>query len=154
MLRETLQNSLKQAMHARDEISVGTLRLINAAIKDRDIAARTKGNWDGIADEDIFSLLQTMIKQRQESIRLYEQGNRPELAAQEQAEIKVIETFLPRQMSEDEVKAIIEDTIAKTGAASIKDMGKVIAAIKQAYAGQLDVGRMSAQVKDRLNASS
>ena len=150
MLRTRFQENLKQAMHAKDEIAVGTLRLIMAAMKDRDIAARGKGNWDGIGEEEILSMLQSMIKQRQESIKMYEVGKRKDLVDREAAEIKIIESFLPKQLSDDEVKAVIDTCIKSVGAAGIKDMGKVMSEVKAKYAGQMDMSRTSALVKERL----
>jgi len=150
MLRNTFQDRLKQAMHAKDELATSTLRLIVAAMKDRDIAARGKGNWDGISDDEILSMMQAMIKQRQESIKMYEIGKRPELAEREAAEIKIIEGFLPKQMSEEEVKTLIDTIIKSTGATGIKDMGKVMAEMKGKYAGQLDFSKASGWVKERL----
>jgi uncharacterized protein YqeY len=152
MLRTRFQEQLKQALHAKDEIAVSTLRLIIAAMKDRDIAARSKGNWEGIGEDEILPMLQSMIKQRHESIRMYEQGGRPELAAREASEIRVIETFLPAQLSEEDVKTAIESAIAAVGAAGIKDMGKVIAEMKSKYAGQVDFSKVSGLVKERLSA--
>ncbi|MDE1152708.1 MAG: GatB/YqeY domain-containing protein [Micavibrio sp.] len=150
MLRNTFQDRLKQAMHAKDELAVSTLRLIVAAMKDRDIAARGKGNWDGISEDEILSMMQAMIKQRQESIKMYEIGKRPELAEREAAEIKIIEGFLPKQMSEEEVKTLIDSIIKATNATGIKDMGKVMAEMKGKYAGQLDFSKASGWVKERL----
>ncbi len=150
MLRTTFPEKMKQAMLAKDEMAVGTLRLIMAAMKDRDIAARSKGNYDGISEDEILSMLQSMIKQRQESIKMYEAGNRPELAAREAAEIKIIEGYLPAQLSEDEVKKAIEAAIQSTGAASPKDMGKVISELKSKYTGQIDFGKVSPLVKEKL----
>lgn len=152
MLRTRFQEQLKQALHAKDEIAVSTLRLIIAAMKDRDIAARGKGNWEGIGEDEILSMLQSMIKQRHESIKMYEQGKRDDLAAREASEIRVIETFLPAQLSEADVKAAIESAIAAVGAAGIKDMGKVIAEMKSKYAGQVDFSKVSGLVKERLSA--
>jgi uncharacterized protein YqeY len=152
MLRTRFQEQLKQALHAKDEIAVSTLRLIIAAMKDRDIAARSKGNWEGIGEDEILSMMQSMIKQRHESIRMYEQGARPELAAREASEIRVIETFLPAQLSEADVKAAIESAITAVGAAGIKDMGKVIAEMKSKYTGQVDFSKVSGLVKERLSA--
>lgn len=152
MLRDKFQEQLKQGMHAKDEVAVATLRLIIAAMKDRDIAARAKGNWDGIKDDEILSMLSSMIKQRQESIKMYEQGKRQDLVDREAAEIRVIEGFLPRQMSETEVKAAIDESIKAVGAAGLKDMGKVMAEMKAKYAGQLDFSKASGWVKDRLAA--
>ncbi len=150
MLREKFTEQLKQAMQAKDEITVATLRLIIAAMKDRDIAARAKGNWDGIKDDEIMSMLSSMIKQRQESIKMYEAGNRQDLVDREAAEIRVIESFLPRQLSETEVKAIIDQSIKTVNAAGLKDMGKVMAEMKAKYAGQLDFSKASGWVKERL----
>lgn len=150
MLRTRFQDQLKQSIHAKDEIAVSTLRLIIAAMKDRDIAARGKGNWEGISDDDILAMLQSMIKQRHESIKMYEVGNRPELAAREASEIRIIETFLPAQLSEDEVKAAIEDAVTSVSATGIKDMGKVIGALKSKYTGQMDFSKVSLLVKERL----
>mgnify|MGYP001490589819 CR=1 FL=1 len=152
MLRETFQEKLKQAMHAKDDVAVSTLRLIIAAMKDRDIAARSKGNWDGIKDDEILSMLQSMVKQRQESIKMYEVGKRQDLADREAAEIRIIETFLPKQLSETEVRGLIDESIKAVGAAGLKDMGKVMAEMKAKYAGQLDFSKASGWVKERLMA--
>lgn len=154
MLRTRFQEQLKQALHAKDEIATSTLRLIIAAMKDRDIAARGKGNWDGIGEDEILAMLQSMIKQRHESIKMYQQGKREDLAAREASEIRVIETFLPTQLTEDEVKAAIDTAIEAVGAAGIKDMGKVIADMKSKYTGQVDFSKVSALVKDRLAAKA
>ncbi|MBW7912104.1 MAG: GatB/YqeY domain-containing protein [Alphaproteobacteria bacterium] len=150
MLRTRFQEQLKQSLHAKDEIAVSTLRLIIAAMKDRDIAARGKGNWEGITEDEILAMLQSMIKQRHESIKMYQQGKREDLAAREASEIRVIETFLPAQLSEDEVKAAIDAAIEAVGAAGIKDMGKVISDMKSKYTGQVDFSKVSALVKERL----
>lgn len=150
MLRTRFQDQLKQAIHAKDEIAVSTLRLIIAAMKDRDIAARGKGNWEGISDDEILAMLQSMIKQRHESIRMYEAGGRKELADREASEIRIIETFLPAQLSEDEVKAAIEAAVTEVSATGIKDMGKVIGALKAKYTGQMDFSKVSQIVKTRL----
>lgn len=150
MIRTRFSEQLKTAMLAKDETTVATLRLVLAALKDRDIAARSKGNKDGVADEEILSMLQSMIKQRQESIRMYEKGNRPELAAREADEIGVIEKFLPRQLAQQEVEAAIAAVIAETGAAGIKDMGRVMAVLKEKYTGQLDFAKASGLVKQKL----
>ncbi|MBI3113940.1 MAG: GatB/YqeY domain-containing protein [Rhodospirillales bacterium] len=151
MLRTRLNDALKAAMKAKDELSVSTLRLILAALKDRDIAARGKGNKDGIPESDLLGLLQSMIKQRRESIAAYEKGGRMDLAKQEAGEIAVIEGFLPQQMGEDEMAAAIDAVIAGVGATSLKDMGKAMAALKQQYAGKMDFGKASALVKTRLS---
>lgn len=152
MLRQRLNDSLKTAMKAKDQVAVSTLRLILTAVKDRDIAARTKGVDDGISDADILQVLQTMIRQRHESIALYKQGNREELADQEAREIEVIEGFLPRQLSDDEMKDAIRSVIEETGAGSIKDMGKAMGALRERYAGQMDFGKASAALKAALTS--
>ena len=150
MLRTKFQDKLKEAMHAKDEISVSTLRLIIAALKDRDIAARSKGNTEGIGEDEIMSMLQSMVKQRQESIKMYERGNRQELVDREAAEIRVIEGFLPRQLDEAEIKAAISEAVSDVGATGIKDMGKVMAVLKGKYAGQMDFSKASGFVKEKL----
>ncbi len=152
MLRQRLNDSLKTAMKAKDQVAVSTLRLILTAVKDRDIAARTKGVDDGISDADILQVLQTMIRQRHESIALYRQGNREELAEQEEREIQVIEGFLPRQLSEAEMTDAIRSVIEETGAGSIKDMGKAMGALRERYAGQMDFGKASAALKAALTS--
>ena len=151
MIREQIKSKLIEAMKAKDEKTTGTLRLINAAIKDKDIDARSKGNMNGIDDAGVLSLLQTMIKQRRESIDMYTKGGRSDLVASEQAEIDVIQSFLPKQMSDEEIKAAIQAIVAETGAASIKDMGKVMGALKAKYAGQLDMGKASGLIKTILD---
>ena len=150
MLRPRLSDALKDALKSKDQIGLSTVRLILAALKDRDIAARGKGNMDGISEEEILGLLQGMIKQRQESIVLYEKGGRCELAEQERGEIVVIERFLPKQMGEDEVAKAVREAISETGAQSLKDMGKAMAALKGRYAGQMDFAKASALVKQAL----
>ena len=150
MLRPRLSDALKDALKSKDQIGLSTVRLILAALKDRDIAARGKGNMDGISEEEILGLLQGMIKQRQESIVLYEKGGRCELAEQERGEIAVIERFLPKQMGEDEVAKAVREAISETGAQSLKDMGKAMAALKGRYAGQMDFAKASALVKQAL----
>lgn len=150
MLRTRLHEELKKAQLAKDETRVSTLRLIIAAMKDRDIAARSKENWDGIAEDEILSMLQSMIKQRHESVKMYQIGKRQDLVDRETAEIKIIEDFLPKQLSEDETKAVIADIITATGASGIKDMGKVMAEMKAKYAGQLDFSKASGWVKEKL----
>lgn len=154
MLRTQIQDHLKQAMHARDEAAVSTLRLIMAAMKDRDIAARGKGNWDGIKDDEILSMLQSMIKQRQESIKMYEMGKRQDLADREASEIRIIESFLPKQLGEDEVKALIDRLVSEMNASGLKDMGRVMAEMKAKYAGQLDFSKASGWVKDKLSGGT
>lgn len=150
MLRDTFTEKLKENIKAKDELATSTLRLIIAAMKDRDIAARSKGNWEGISEDEIMSMLQSMIKQRQESIKMYEQGKRQDLADREAAEIKVIQGFLPQQLSDDEVKAAIASIIQSTGATGVKDMGKVMAEMKAKYTGQMDFSKASALVKEKL----
>jgi hypothetical protein len=150
MLRTRLSDALKFSMKEKNERSVSTLRLILAALKDQDIAARGKGNKEGLSDDQILSLLQSMIKQRRESIKLYEQGGRMELAQREAEEIGVIEEFLPEQMSHDEMAIVITRIIGEVGAESLKDMGKAMGALKEQYAGQMDFAKASAMVKKRL----
>ena len=150
MLRDQINNALKDAMKSGDKLKLSTLRLVNAAIKNADIEARGGGK-DPLDDAAVLSLLQKLIKQRQESAVLYEKGGRGELAASELAEIKVIEGFLPKQMSETEVEAAIKAAIAETGAASVKDMGKVIGVLRGKYAGQMDFGKASGLVKAALS---
>jgi uncharacterized protein YqeY len=150
MLRDKLNEALKDAMRARDMTTVGTVRLVLAKLKEVDIASRTEANREGVADDKILSMLQGMIKQRNESIVLYEKGNRADLADKEKAEIAVIERFLPQQMDEAAVQAAVTDAIAAAGAKSIKDMGGVMAALKAKYAGQMDFAKASAVVKKTL----
>jgi uncharacterized protein YqeY len=151
MLRKRLMESLTAAMKAKDE-SVSTLRLILAAVKDRDVEARGRGKKDGITDDEFLSLLQSMVKQRQESIQLYKQGNRQDLADKEQQEIAIIRTFLPQQMSEAETADAIAKVIAELGAATIKDMGRTMAALKERYAGKMDFAKASGLVKQKLSS--
>ena len=152
MLRPQLNDQLKTAMLAKNARVVSTIRLILAALKDRDIAARSRGVMDGIGDDEILSMLQSMIKQRRESISLYEQGGRLELAQQEQDEITIIETFLPKQMSEAETIEAIRAAIAEIGAGGIKDMGKVMAVLKERFVGRMDFTKASALTKKELGA--
>jgi uncharacterized protein YqeY len=152
MLRTEINEAMKAAMRAHDEATLGAVRMVMAKLKDCDIAARPKGNMDGISDAEIATMLQGMVKQRRESAELYEKGGRPELAEKEKAEIAVIERFLPKQMSEAEAAAAIAKAIAATGAASIKDMGKVMAELKKAYAGQMDFAQAGGLVKAKLSA--
>ena len=148
-MRERFTTEMKEAMKAGDKRKLGTVRLIQAALKDKDIEARGAGRGQSTEDE-ILALLQKMIKQRQESIAMYEQGGRPELAQQEREEAEVIASFLPKQMDDAETRAAIEAAIAESGAASIKDMGKVIGALRGKYAGRMDFGKASGLVKDML----
>ncbi len=151
MLRPRITDALKTAMKSKNKAQVSTLRLIMAALKDRDIAARSNGNPDGVSDDDVLSMLQSMIKQRRESIKLYEQGGRMELAQQEAGEISIIEGFLPQQMSEADITAAIDAVITATEATSLKDMGKVMGALKAEHAGTMDFSKASAIVKERLS---
>jgi uncharacterized protein YqeY len=150
MLREAFAERLKDAMRARDRPTVSAVRLILSTLKDRDIAQRGTANPDPLGDPDILRMLQGMVKQRRESMALYQQGNRPELAAKEQAEIDVIESFMPRQMGDAEIEASAKAVIAETGAAGIKDMGKVMAALRERHSGVLDMAKAGAVVKRLL----
>lgn len=148
MLRDNINNALKDAMKAKDERKISTLRLVNSTFKNADIEARGSGKT--LSDADLLSVLQKMIKQRQESKELYEKGNRPELAQQEAEEIAIIQSYLPKQMSEAEMGAAIDAAIKETGAAGMKDMGKVIGVLRGKYAGQMDFGKASGMVKAKL----
>lgn len=150
MLRQQLNDALKTAMLGKDARTVSTVRLILAALKDRDIAGRPKGQADGIPEDEILSMLQGMIKQRKESITLYDQGGRADLSAKEADEIKVIEKFLPAQMSEKDTEAAVSETIATLGVKGLKEMGRTMAALKEKYAGKMDFTRASAIVKKQL----
>jgi uncharacterized protein YqeY len=150
MLRDDINNAVKEAMKAKEERKLSTLRMVNSTIKNADIEARGQGK-PPLSDEALLSVLQKMIKQRQEAVELYDKGGRAELAAQEREEIAVISAYLPKQMSEDEVKKAISAIIAETGAAGVKDMGKVIGALKAKYAGQMDFAKASGLVKAMLN---
>jgi Uncharacterized conserved protein len=152
MLREKLTEAMKDAMRAKDQAALGTIRLILAKLKDVDIAARTEASREGVADDKILSMMQGMIKQRNESIALYDKGGRADLADKEKAEIAVIERFLPQQMDEAAVEAAVREAIAAASATSIKDMGGVMAALKGKYAGQMDFAKASAAVKKALSA--
>ena len=151
MLRQRLNDALKEAMKARDQRSVSTLRLVLAQLKDRDIAARPAGNASGIGEGEIEEMLLKMVKQRQESIALYKQGNRPDLVQQEEEEIAVIERFMPKQLDAAEAAAAVEAAIAETGAQSVKEMGKVMAKLKERFAGRMDFAKAGALVKQRLS---
>jgi uncharacterized protein YqeY len=148
-MRERFTTEMKEAMKAGDKRRLATIRMIQAALKDKDIEARGAGKGQA-TDEEILALLQKMIKQRQESIAIYDQNNRPELAEGEREEVAVIQTFLPQQLDEAETRTAIEGAIAETGAASMKDMGKVVGALRSKYAGRMDFGRASALVKEML----
>lgn len=149
MLRERFTADMKVAMKAGEKGRLGAIRLIQAALKDKDIEARGAGK-EALSDEEILALLQKMVKQRQESITMYEQGGRTELADQEKNEVEVISSYLPKQMDENETKAAIEAAIAETGAASMKDMGKVVGALRAKYAGRMDFAKASGLVKEML----
>jgi uncharacterized protein YqeY len=149
VLRDEINTALKQAMKARDERRVSTLRLVNAALKNADIEAQGRGNAV-LADEEILGLLQKLIKQRQEAVELYDKAGRTELAARERDEIEIISAYLPQQMSEAEAKTAIAEAIKATSATGIKDMGKVMAALKQGYSGKMDFGKASGWVKQLL----
>ena len=150
-LRERILADTKEAMKAKETARLSTLRLISAAIKDREIAARTDGgDQDGLSEADLTAILSKMVKQRQESARAYEEGGRLELAEKEQGEIRVIEEFLPRQLSPEEVTAAIDAAVARLGATSIRDMGRVMAELKAQYTGQMDFGAVGPRVKERL----
>ncbi|WP_371224375.1 GatB/YqeY domain-containing protein [Roseovarius sp. 2305UL8-3] len=149
-LREQVNTALKQAMRDKDSDRLGTLRLISAAIKDQDIAARGNGSDAGVGDPEILQILGKMTKQRNESVRAYEEAGRIDLAEREQQEIKVIEEFLPRQLSDEEVAEAVSEAISQTGADSIRDMGKVMGKLKENYTGQMDFGAVGPMVKDKL----
>jgi len=149
-MRERINAALKQAMLDRAKDRLATLRLVNAAIKDRDIAVRSEGNSDGIPNADILAVLAKMVKQRMDSATIYEEAGRLELAEQERGEIEVIEEFLPKQLSENETRAAVQKAISDTGADSIRDMGRVMGALKAAYAGQMDFGKAGGAVKELL----
>jgi uncharacterized protein len=149
MLRDDINNAVKDAMRAKDERKLSTLRMVNSTIKNADIEARGLSK-PPLSDVDLLGVLQKMIKQRQEAVELYDKGGRAELAAQERDEIAIISGYLPTQMSEAEVKAAIAAVIAETGAAGVKDMGKVIGSLKAKYAGQMDFGKASGMVKTAL----
>ena len=150
MLRDAFRNRLKEAMKARDSRTVSTVRLILAELKERDVALRGQGNSDGLSDVEIQRMLQAMIKQRRESIALYRQGNRPELAEQASEEIAVIETFLPRQLDHGEIEAAVAAAIVETGATGVKDLGKVMAVLRERHAGVIDLGRAGETVRRLL----
>lgn len=150
-LRTRVNDALKQAMRDKAADRLSTLRLINAAIKDRDIAVRGDGREDGVADDEVLAILGKMSKQRAESVRAYEEGGRLDLADRERGEIEVIEEFLPRQLSENEAAAAVDAAIAETGADSIRDMGRVMGVLKAKYTGQMDFGKVGPMVKQRLS---
>lgn len=149
-LREEFKIRLKESLKSKNQIAMSTIRLIMAALKDRDITARGQGNPDGISDDEILSMLQSMIKQRRESIKMYRDAGREELAVQEENEIEVIQEFLPKQLDDTEVASVIDTIIKETGAENIRDMGKVMGVLKSKYAGQVDMGKAGALVKEKL----
>ncbi len=149
-MRKKLSDAQKQAMLDKDAPRLSTIRLIQAAIKDKDIEARSEDNPDGVSDEEILGILGKMIKQRQESARMYEEAGRVELGEAERAEIKVIEDFLPRQLSEAEAEQAIESAISATQAESIRDMGKVMAHLKAEFTGRMDFSKAGTLIKKRL----
>jgi uncharacterized protein YqeY len=151
-LRAQLNDAMKEAMKAKDAKRLATVRLVLAALKDRDIAARSEANRELLGDDEILTLLAKMIKQREESATAFDTGNRPELAAGEREEIAIIRSFMPAQMDEGAMKDAVQKTIAEVGAASIKDMGKVMAVLKERYAGQMDFSKASAATKEALSA--
>lgn len=150
MLRDDLQKALKDSMLSHDSVTTGAVRLIIAGMKEKDVDARGKGQ-EKASDADLLSMMQTMIKQRNESIKMYVDGNRQDLADKEMSEIKVIERFLPKQLNDAEAEAAIKAVITAIGASSLKDMGKVMGELKSKYAGQLDFGKASAQIKSLLS---
>jgi len=150
MLRARLSDALKDSMRAKEERKVGTIRLVLAALKSKDIEARPSGNAAGIGDSEILQMMNGMIKQRRESIEMYEKGNRPELAKQEAEEIEIIQSFMPKQMDESEVAAAVKEAVAQSGAASVKDMGKVMTVLKEKYTGKMDFSKVSGVVKQHL----
>ena len=149
MLREDLQKALKESMLAHDAETTGAVRLIIAGMKEKDVDARGKGAKEA-TEAELLSMMQTMIKQRNDSIKMYMDGNRPELAAKERKEIEIIERFLPKQMSDAEIEAAVRALISETGAPSMKDMGKIMGALKSQYAGQLDMGKANGIIKSLL----
>lgn len=149
MIRETLTNAMKDAMKAKDSARLSTVRLIQTAIKDRDIAHRGAGK-DPVSDDEILQILTKMIKQREESAKIYEEGGRAELAERERAEIEIIRDFMPQQLGDEEVRVLIAGVIAETGAQGLRDMGKVVGVLKERHPGQIDFARASAVVKELL----
>ncbi|MEN8875110.1 MAG: GatB/YqeY domain-containing protein [Pacificibacter sp.] len=149
-MRTRLSAALKTAMKDKDAPRLSTLRLISAAIKDRDITLRGEGNDAGVSDADVLGILEKMVKQRKESARAFDEGGRLEMAEKERAEILVIADFLPRQLNDEEVSQAIDDAISASGAESIRDMGKVMGALKSKYTGQIDFGAVGPRVKEKL----
>lgn len=153
MLRNSIPEALRVALKQQDKRCISTVRLIMAALKDRDIAARGKGDTEGISDDEILQMLQTMVKQRRESIQMYEDGGRKELAEQEAKEITIIERFLPQQLDEEQINIIVEKIINEIGADSLKDMGHIMSELRNNYAGQMDFSKASGLVKQKLSNS-
>ena len=151
-LRSRINTAMKQAMKDKSAERLSTIRLINAAIKDRDIAARTEGKENGVGDDEVLAILAKMTKQRQESAKTYEEAGRLDLSERELAEIKVIEEFLPRQLTDSEIQSAVSEAINELGASSIRDMGKVMGTLKSKYAGQMDFGAVGALVKNNLSS--
>ncbi|SPF78469.1 GatB/YqeY domain-containing protein [Pseudoprimorskyibacter insulae] len=151
-LRARVNAAIKQAMKDKAQVRLTTLRLINAAIKDRDIAARGEGREDGVDDSEVLAILGKMTKQRQESARAYEEGGRLDLSEREEAEIEIIAEFLPRKLSDAEVAEAVDEAVQEVGAESIRDMGRVMGVLKTKYTGQMDFGAVGPMVKDRLCA--
>lgn len=150
-LRTRINTSIKQAMREKDSARLSTLRLVNAAIKDRDIALRGDGNEQGVGDDEVLGILDKMVKQRKDTAKTYEEGGRLDLAERERSEIEVIEEFLPRKLSKDEVAKAVDKALVDTGASSIRDMGRVMGALKSKYSGQMDFGAAGPMVKERLS---
>ena len=149
-IRERINLALKDAVKAQDKARISTLRLINAAIKDRDIAARTTGNSDGVGDAEVLEILSKMVKQRREAATTYEEAGRLELAEQETTEISIIFDFLPRQLDSEQMEAVCKEVVGELGASGLKDMGRTMAALKERFAGRMDFGKASAVVKKLL----
>jgi len=149
-LRTKINNAMKTAMKAKDTLSLSTLRLVSAAIKDRDIAARASDNPDGISDVDILSLLAKMVKQRQDSAKIYEENGRPELAERERGEIEIIRRFMPKELSDEELHQAVKQAVNDIDASCLKDMGKVMGKLKSQYAGRMDMGKAGAAVRALL----
>ena len=149
-MHERFNEALKVALKSQDKIRISTLRLINAAIKDRDIADRTDNGGAGVSEDVVLEILAKMIKQRQESLSAYEEAGRLDLADQERSEIVIIQEFMPRQLEDDEITAAVDAALAEVGAETLKDMGKVMGLLKQKYTGQMDFGKAGARVKEKL----
>ena len=149
-MHERFNEALKVAIKSQDKVRISTLRLINAAIKDRDIADRTDNGGAGVSEDVVLEILAKMIKQRQESLSAYEEAGRLDLADQERSEIVIIQEFMPRQMEDDEIMAAVDAALAEVGAETLKDMGKVMGLLKQKYTGQMDFGKAGARVKEKL----